>query len=100
MGRVIDKIKSWFKRKMPGKCIEKYFIVDEYICDKDVLDFLQRRILKNVINKISTEVHICSAKKDSICGYVELWKGETIVDKASLQKNAWGMVYWKFDNHK
>ena len=100
MGGIIDKIKNWFKRKMPGKCIEKYFIVDEYRCDKDVLDFLQRHTSNNVTNKISTEVHFCSAKKDDICGYVELWKGETMLDKALLQKGANGLVYWKFDNQK
>ena len=98
MRKLINKIKNWFKRKMPGKIVEKYFIVDEYRCDKDVLDFLQRRISNNVINKISTKVHICKAKKDDICGYAELWKGETMLDKASLQKGASGLVYWKFED--
>lgn len=96
MGKIIDKIKNWFKRKT--------ILEERYTFDRVYLGRSQE--LKRFIEE---RQHYCEMygikfsiiEKDFLdCRYgtVELLRNGKVVESVLLKINTNGLVYWTFDN--
>lgn len=96
MGRVIDKIKSWFKRK--PRLEERYTLNRKYLGrSQELKRFIEERQYR--CDMLGIEFTIIEADfPDYQYGTVELLRNGKVVDNALLQTNASGLVYWKFDD--
>ena len=94
--KLIDKIKSWFKRK--PRLEERYTLNRKYLGRSEQLKrFIEERQYRCDIYGI--ELTIIEADfPDCQYGTLELLRNSKVIESASLQTNASGLVYWKFEN--
>lgn len=92
MRKLINKIKNWFK---PKRYVEKYYILDEYKNDENVIVWLDGR--KDNSLGILTEVYYYKATQMGVYGYVELWRGSRLLDRVQLKKGEDGLIIWDFN---
>lgn len=98
MGKIIDKIKSWFKRKPR---LEERYTVDRIFLGRsqELKRFIEERQHHCEMQGIKFSI----IEKDFLdCRYgtVELLKNGKVVESALLKRNTNGLVYWTFDNQK
>ena len=96
MGKIIDKIKNWFKRK--PRLEERYTLNRKYLGRSQILkSFIEERQYYCEISGIVFTI-IEDDFPDYQYGTAELLRNGKVVERALLQKSASGLVYWKFDN--
>ena len=96
MGKVIDKIKNWFKRK--PRLEERYTLNRKYLGRSEELKrFIEERQYRCDMHGIEFTI-IEDDFPDCQYGTVELLRNGKVIDNALLQTNARGLVYWKFED--
>ena len=96
MRKLINKIKNWFKRK--PRLEERYTLNRKYLGRSEELKrFIEGSQYR--CDMLGIEFTIIEADfPDYQYGTVELLKNGNVVERALLQKNASGLVYWKFED--
>ena len=94
MGKVINKIKSWFKRKPRFK--EKYTLNKMYQDNAELKRFIQER---QETAKRSPNISFVFEWNEFCAdqyGKVELVRNNKVIESAKLMKGKHNLIYWQF----
>ena len=96
MGKVIDKIKNWFKRK--PRLEERYTLNRKYLGRSEQLKrFIEERQYRCDMDGIEFTI-IEADFPDYQYGTVELLRNGKVIDKAEFIKGKNDLIYWQFYN--
>ena len=94
MGKVIDKIKSWYKRK--PRLEERYTLNRKYLgCSEDLKIFIEKRQHYCDILGVKFSVIEDDFPADQY-GKVELVRNNKVIESAKLMKGKHNLIYWQF----
>lgn len=95
MGKVIDKIKNWFKRK--PRLEERYTLNRKYLGrSEDLKIFIEERQYRCDMHGIEFTI-IEADFPDCQYGKVELVRNNKVIETAKLMRGKHNLIYWKFD---